>query len=186
MKKTFNLIISGYGGQGIITIAEIVIKAAMKQRYKATEAELHGLAQRGGSLDCHVRFGPVVNSPLVMRGNADLIISLEAFEALHSCYWANNKTNILINEKAFMSPLRLEQIKNKIKPLTKNIHSIDADAVVEKLTGDVIATNIFMLGYAVKKNLLPLKKEIVWQAIKERLHKRFWEENRKVFEAAFK
>lgn len=186
MKKTFNLIITGYGGQGILTLAEIIAKAALKQGYEAKEAELHGLAQRGGSLDCHVRFGKTIYSPLVMRGNADLIISLEALEALRACYWASKKTALVINSKAFNSPLSLKQITSKIKPITANIYSVDADPIVKKLTGDITASNVFMLGYAIQKNLLPLKKEFVWKAITERLHKRFWQENKKVFEEAFK
>jgi indolepyruvate ferredoxin oxidoreductase beta subunit len=186
MKKTFNLIISGYGGQGIITIAEIIAKAAMSEGYEAKESELHGLAQRGGSLDCHVRFGEKVYSPLVGRGNADLIISLEALEALRSCYWANEKTAILVNSKAFNSPLSLDQIMAKIKQFTSKIYTIDADKIVEKMTGDITMVNTFILGYALKYGLLPLKKEGVWKAIAERIRPQFIDINKKVFDEAFK
>lgn len=186
MTKTFNLIITGYGGQGIITIAEIIAKAAMIEGFEAKESELHGLAQRGGSLDCHVRFGKEVHSPLVERGNADLIVSLEALEALRACYWANKDTNFLINSKTFNSPWTLDQIIAKIKQFTSKIYTVDADSIVQKMTGDITMVNTFILGYALKHNLLPLKKETVWQAIKERLHERFWEENKKVFEEAFR
>ena len=94
-EKTFNLIVTGYGGQGVLTITKIITTAAMLQGYDVKEAELHGLAQRGGSLDCHVRFGSKVYSPIVPRGKADLIISLESLEALRACYWANENTDIL-------------------------------------------------------------------------------------------
>jgi len=184
--KTFNTIISGYGGQGVLMIAEIIANAALRRGYDVKEAELHGLAQRGGSLECHVRFGKKVYSPLVMRGNADLIISLETLEALRACYWANKDTDILLNKKTFNTPFSAEQLVAKIKKVTKKISIVDADAAVEKLTGDIISANIFMLGLAVKKGLLPLKKEDVWKAIAEKVRPQFLEENKKVFTAAFK
>lgn len=184
--KTFNLIITGYGGQGVLTLTEIITKAALKQGYEAKEAELHGLAQRGGSLDCHVRFGKDVQSPLVMRGKADLIISLEALEALRACYWANKKTIILTNSKVFRCSTKLKSILNRIKKVSKSVYSIDADKIVRETTKDTMMVNIFMLGYAIKKGFLPLKKEIVWQSLEERIRKRFLEQNKKVFEAAFK
>jgi indolepyruvate ferredoxin oxidoreductase beta subunit len=186
MKKTFSLIITGYGGQGVLAIAEIIARAAQKQGHESKESELHGLAQRGGSLDCHIRFGEKIYSPIVERGSADLIISLEALEALRACYWASKNTNFLVNAKTFNSPWNLDQITAKIKRFTSNIQLIDADSIVQKLTKDIVAANIFMLGSAIKKGLLPLKKEIVWQEIKARLHERFWDENEKVFEEAFR
>lgn len=184
--KTFNLIITGYGGQGILTLADIIAKAAILQGYNVKEAELHGLAQRGGSLNCHVRFGKKISSPLVIKGNADLIISLEAVEALRACYWANKKTKILTNSKVLRINMDLKQVSNKIKKISKNLHSVDADKIVEKITKDITMVNIFMLGYAVNKGLLPLKKEFVWKAIKGRIRKRFLEQNKEVFEEGFR
>lgn len=184
--KTFNLIISGYGGQGVLMIADVIANAAMKQGFDVKEAELHGLAQRGGSLECHVRFGRKIDSPVIMQGNADLIIALEACEALRACYWANENTNILLNKKTFNMPFSPEQLLLKIKKITKKIQTADADTIVEKLTNDITNVNIYMLGLAVKKGLLPLKKENVWKAISEKTHERFLPENKKVFEAAFK
>jgi len=185
MKKEFNLIIVGYGGQGILTLAEIISKAALKQGYEVKQAELHGLAQRGGSLQCHVRFGKEIDSPLVRKGNADLMISLEALEALRACYFANKKTNILTNSKVFRFPFNLKLIFNKIKKYTKNLYNVDADKIVKDLTGDIRDVNTYILGYSLKKKLLPLKKELVWKTLKERINKRFIKENKKVFESAF-
>lgn len=184
--KNFNLIVTGYGGQGILTLAEIISKSALKQNLEVKQAELHGLAQRGGSLNCHVRFGKNICSSLVRRANADLIISLEALEALRACYWASEKTIILTNSKVFRSPVNLKQILDKIKGFTKNLYVVDADDIVKKIIGDTTMVNTFMLGYAIKKNLLPIKKEIAWQSLKERIRERFLEENKKIFEKAFR
>ena len=167
-------------------MAEIISNAALKQGYDVKEAELHGLAQRGGSLECHIRLGKKISSPLITRGKADLIIALEATEALRACYWANKKTVILTNSKIFRINTNLKRILNKIKGITKNLHVVNADEIVKKITRDITAVNIFMLSYALSRGLLPIKKEFVWKAIEEKIRKRFLEENKKVFEEAVK
>lgn len=182
-KMNFNIIVVGYGGQGVLTLAEIIAKAAFKQGYEVKQAELHGLAQRGGSLQCHIRFGKDVFSPLIRKGNADLIISLEALEALRACYFANEKTKILVNSKIFNFPIDLDSTLNKIKEYTKNMYIVDADNIVRRITGDITSVNTFILAYSLKKNLLPLKKDIIWQTLTEKIRKEFLEENKKVFEA---
>ncbi|MCX8194102.1 MAG: indolepyruvate oxidoreductase subunit beta [Candidatus Pacearchaeota archaeon] len=185
-EKEFNLIVAGYGGQGILTIAEIIARAAFKQGYDVKQSELHGLAQRGGALDCHVRFGKKIYSPIVMKSGANLIIALEALEALRACYWANSDTTIILNSKTFRSSLTLTKILREIKKITKKVYIVDADNIVKKATGSITGANIFLLGYALKKKVLPLKKEAVWQAIKEKIKPQFLEENKKVFEIAIK
>src|SRR3972149_789828 len=87
--KTFNLILTGYGGQGVITLAKLVTAAAQKQSFQVLESELHGLAQRGGSLQCQIRFGEVVFSPQVADNDADLIIGMDFIEAVRAKNWAN-------------------------------------------------------------------------------------------------
>ena len=75
MKNNFNIIISGIGGQGIITLTRILAEAALLQGLDVKTSELHGLSQRGGSVETHIRFGRNIFSPLVRQGSADLIIS---------------------------------------------------------------------------------------------------------------
>lgn len=182
MKNAFNLIIVGYGGQGILTATEIVTGACLKEEYDVTETELHGLAQRGGSLDCHIRFGKKILSPLISRGEADLIIAFEALEALRACYYANQNTTVILNSKVFRSASNLKDIVAKIGKITKKIHVIDADKIVRTDTGAITGTNIFLLGCALGKKALPLKKESILQSIKENIRPRFLEENTRLFE----
>ncbi|MGB9609246.1 MAG: indolepyruvate oxidoreductase subunit beta [Patescibacteria group bacterium] len=190
--KTFNLILAGYGGQGVLTIAEILAKAAILEGYDVKQAELHGLAQRGGSLECHLRFGKKVNSPLVRRADADLIISLELLEALRVCYYARkNKTIILTNAKIFSPyPLEPEKIKaekiiSDLKKFVKVLKLVKADELIQKVTKDTAMINTLMLGFALAKKFLPLKKESVFQALVERIRPQFLEDNKKIFEIAF-
>lgn len=191
--KVFNLIINGYGGQGVLTIAEILAKAAILQGYDVKQAELHGLSQRGGSLECHLRFGEKVNSPLIRRANADLIISLELLEALRACYYANkNKTIIIANARIFnpypFEPQRItaEKITSDIKKFAKILKLVKADELIQEITKDTAMINTLMLGFASAEEFLPLKKELILKAMAERLRPQFLADNQKIFQIAFK
>ena len=82
--KTFNIILSGVGGQGIITLLQILAEAAFVEKYDVKTSELHGLSQRGGSVVAHLRFGEKIFSPLIKATEADLILSLEISEAVRA------------------------------------------------------------------------------------------------------
>ncbi|MFH1392724.1 MAG: 2-oxoacid:acceptor oxidoreductase family protein [bacterium] len=76
MHKNLNIIICGIGGQGVIILTRILANAALLENYDVKTSELHGLAQRGGSVETHVRFGKKIYSPLIMPNQVDLIIDL--------------------------------------------------------------------------------------------------------------
>ena len=125
-KKDFNIIISGTGGQGIITLLKILAEAALIGGYDVRTSELHGLSQRGGSVQTHIRFGQKVLSPLIFQGQADLIISLEKSEALRVADFANKKTKFLINDKfiSYFKGPNEKQVSNKIKKLWGKLYLI--------------------------------------------------------------
>jgi indolepyruvate ferredoxin oxidoreductase, beta subunit len=190
-KKIFNIIITGYGGQGVLTLAEILANAAQLNGYDVKQAELHGLAQRGGSLECHLRFGEKIYSPLVTQADADLVIGLELLETLRACYWANkNKTIILTNDKYFNpDPCAKnndedKKIKKEIENFSHQSHLILIDQILEKNNLNSSLINTFMLGVLVKENILPIKKEFIWQAISEKIKPQFLPNNEKAFNLA--
>jgi indolepyruvate ferredoxin oxidoreductase beta subunit len=76
----YNILFCGTGGQGILLASELCALAAMNSGYHVKKSEVHGMAQRGGSVDSHVRFGPVVYSPVIMPGEADFLICFHAGE----------------------------------------------------------------------------------------------------------
>ena len=189
MNKTFNLVITGYGGQGVLTMAEIITKAALLSGYNVKQAELHGLAQRGGALECHLRFGEKVYSPLVPRTEADLIICLDLLEALRACYYANKKKTVVLTNSQIFSPFpfepeRIEEKKliTEIKKFAKILEFIDASKVIK----DTAMINTLMLGYALAKKFLPIKKNNSLAAMKEKIRPIYWEENLKIFEIPFR
>jgi len=77
-----NIILTGVGGQGILMASEIISEAAVQVGYDVKKSEIHGMAQRGGSVNSHVRFGEKIYSPLVMKGDCDLLLAFEKLEAL--------------------------------------------------------------------------------------------------------
>lgn len=187
MDKTFNLIINGVGGQGVITLLSLVDQAALIEGYDIKSSELHGLSQRGGSVETHVRFGKKVYSPLVANGKADLIISLEMLEALRETAKSGKQTVFLINDfvSPFQGSLSKEEIKKHFSELKNKTYVVPAsDICKEKLQNEVVST-IYLLGYAVSKNLIPLKKESVIEAIKQIVPEKYRELNINAFNLAW-
>ena len=194
--KEFNVIVAGVGGQGAITLMRIIAEAALKQGYDVKTSELHGLAQRGGSVPCQIRFGDKIYSPLVMQGEAHLIIAMEPVEALRACYFASkeNKTIFLVNSYNII-PLSvpilkmkypsLKEIKENLQDFSRQVIMLNAAEKVKKITGNIVMSNTYLLGYAVSKGLLPLKKEHLLKTMEEIVPKKYLEDNKKVFELAF-
>jgi indolepyruvate ferredoxin oxidoreductase beta subunit len=181
MKKDFNLVIVGVGGQGQITLLRILEEAALFENLDFKGSELHGLSQRGGSVEVHFRMGKNVFSPLVSQGDADLILALEMQEAPRSLYYASSKTQFLLNKSIIPIPgeevLKEDQILNSLKDFTKKIEIIEASKICkEKFQKEVLA-GVYLLGYAQKKKFLPLKKESLEEGIKRVVPEKYLNEN---------
>ena len=190
MNKNFNIVIVGTGGQGLITLNKILAVAATKEGFDVKTSELHGLSQRGGSVETHIRFGKKIFSPLVKEGGADLVISLESQEAFRACYYGSNeKTIFLINDYIVPIPTdekKSESLKNtgEIKKFSKKILLVPATKIVEKEFQNSVLAGIYLLGVAVSKKLIPLKIETVVKAIKEVVSPKYLNLNQKAFELA--
>lgn len=195
--KEFNMVVAGVGGQGALTLATIIAEAAMKEGYDVRTTELHGLAQRGGSIPIHIRFGEKMYTPLVLEGEADLIIALEPLEALRSSYFGSKKhktTFVIDNYK--IPPITvsafgekypsMDEIVNHIKPFSEKVMILNASEIVEKETGSVLTSNIFILGYVVAKGILPIKEKFVLEAIRENVPEKYFELNKNIFESGMK
>lgn len=150
MEKIVNILIAGIGGQGIITMGRILVESANLGGVKALVSETHGLAQRGGAVNVHVRIGNVM-APLIPKGGADYLVGLEATEALRNLEYANKNTVVIVNEmveravlpKAKM--LSLEEILERIRKVSKNVITIDAKKLAIE-AGNAKAMNAVMIG----------------------------------------
>lgn len=188
--EQFNMMIVGTGGQGLITLLQIISEAAVSEGYNVRTSELHGLSQRGGSVEVHIRFGKKIYSPMVARGKAALILGLEEQEILNGVYFANQKTNFLINQFVIPIPLRKPlseaEILNQLKKISKNIHLVQAEKICQEKLGNSVVSGIYLISFAAFKGLIPLKPLSIQKAIKKLIPEKYLELNLKAFELAKK
>ncbi|MEM5883178.1 MAG: indolepyruvate oxidoreductase subunit beta [Candidatus Aenigmatarchaeota archaeon] len=194
--KEFNLVIAGIGGQGSLTLALTIAEAALIEGYDVKTSELHGLSQRGGSIPCHVRFGKKIYSSIVKVGKADLIIGLEPLEALRACvYGSKGKTVFLIDSERIIpiSSSALsekypsnEEIKKILKEFSSEVFFVDASKTLKKEYGNATGANIFMLGIASCSNLIPLKRESLFEGIRRVIPEKYFGMNKEIFELGCK
>lgn len=192
--KEFNVVVIGVGGQGLLTLAGIISEAALKQDYDIKMSELHGLSQRGGSVPCQIRFGEKIYSSLIKPGYADLIIALEPLEALRAAKFSSSKKTTIIMNTHKTPPVSVlvvgekypsvKDVKKRLKSFTKKIIDVDATDKAIKETGTPVTANIYMLGIVNARNLIPIKREILLEAIKENVPPKYFEMNKKIFELA--
>ena len=174
----FDVMLTGVGGEGVLTAGVIIARAANLEGYYVRGVQLHGLAQRGGTIPTFVRFGTQdeISSPGVMQGNADLILAFEPLEAVRAIFYARKeKTRFLINSRPYVpiytNILRvpyptIEEIVKKIKPFAKEIHVFDAHGVAKDELGKTIFGNTILIGVAAGMRLLPLKEKNLREAIR--------------------
>lgn len=161
-----NIILAGVGGQGILTIAAVLDTAALESGLNLKQSEVHGMSQRGGAVQSHVRISDTeIHSDLIPQGKADIIISVEPMEALRYLPFLKKDGYLVTDSNPFENipdyP-NMEELYNEIKLLPNNI-LIDAKKIAKDL-GNSKATNIVLLGAA--SSLLPLDEASLVQAIK--------------------
>ena len=98
-KNIYNILFCGIGGQGVLTASEICGYAAILDGYNAKKSEIHGMAQRGGSIIAHVRIGEKVQAPLIETGKADIILGFEMLEAARVLPMLNKNGTVIVNTK---------------------------------------------------------------------------------------
>jgi len=187
--KTFNVVVSGTGGQGLLTVLDVLSEAAVIQGFDIKTSELHGLSQRGGSVNVHIRMGKKVYSPLVPLGSAHLILSLELLETLRTANYANSKTVFSANcySLPFMGIISEKEIKKKINKLLKGKkHIISAAEICKRELGKDVVAGIYLLSYASHNKLIPIKPELILKAIKKVIPPRYLDLNIKALNLAKK
>ena len=188
MKEKISIVLAGVGGQGVITAANILGKAAVKAKVNVFVSEVHGMAQRGGAVDCAVRLGNV-SGPLVPTGTADAIISMEPSEALRNIHMSNKKT-IIITDITSVIPFTVatgeseypdvEDIFKEISTYSK-LYKIDATKIAQD-SGAIITKNIVMLGALAALDILPFKSDILLETILENVPPKYKDINKKAFQ----
>jgi len=192
MRNTYKIYLIGVGGQGTVKASTIVGEAAMKKGLNVVMSEVHGMAQRGGTVVTELKFGEV-HSPLIEEGAADLLIAFEPTEALRSLNKINRESLVIVNSAPIVPftvslgiseypelSLVFEELKAKIK----NLVVIDAQKVAKE-AGNIISENMVLLGAAVATPNFPVDKELIIQSMKENLPPQSVEVNLRAFERGF-
>src|SRR5665648_1020923 len=192
-KNIYKIHLIGIGGQGTVKASTIVGEAAMKKGLNVVMSEVHGMAQRGGTVVTELKIGEA-QSPLIEEGAADLLIAFEPTEALRSFDKINSESFVIVNSSPvvpFTVSLgiseypELSSVFEELKTKIKNLLIIDAQKIAKE-AGSIISGNMVLLGAAVAIPNFPVDKKLIIQSIKENLPPKSVEMNLKAFELGFK
>ncbi|MCK5883155.1 MAG: indolepyruvate oxidoreductase subunit beta [Bacteriovoracaceae bacterium] len=167
-EKVFTIVVAGVGGQGAITVAQLVLGAAWKAGYHTIQSEVHGMSQRGGSVNAQILFSKApVTSPILLEGSGDVLLGIEPLETLRylplmseDALVASSMTPV-INMAGYPD---VDQVIAEVKKV-EGIITVDTDAVAKELENRH-AGNVVLLGVASKK--MPFSDEIWEQVFTER------------------
>lgn len=184
MSDVKNILFVGVGGQGIILASRILSKGLIDAGYDVKMSEVHGMAQRGGSVTTQIRYGKKVYSPIIGIGQADIIVSFEKMEAMRWIEYLKPNGKMVVNNYAIPpAPVlsgKVEYPKGIIEDLENKVHTIRIDAAQEAIKLKNIKTlNIIMLGALIKAMDI---NEIDWEGvIKEEVKEKFIDINIEAF-----
>ena len=147
-----DIILAGVGGQGILSISTIIGEAAVQKGLYLKQAEVHGMSQRGGEVQSHLRISDKpIHSDLIQKGKAHLIISIEPLESLRYLSYLNPEGWLITNTNPFINIPNypdIQKVLSEIKALPNHV-MLDADKIAKEL-GSALAMNMVMLGAASK------------------------------------
>jgi indolepyruvate ferredoxin oxidoreductase, beta subunit len=182
-----NIFLAGVGGQGTLLASEVLCGAFLLEGYDVKKSEVHGMAQRGGAVTTHVRYGPKVHSPLIEPGTADLLVAFEKMEALRFLHYLREGGTVVANAQEIHPPPVAtgqarypERVAERLRAVTPRVFLVDALAAALSLH-EVRAVNVVMLGAA--SHALPLGEEAYVEALRAGLPERIREVNLMAFRA---
>ena len=183
MKK--DIILSGVGGQGILSIATVIGKAALKEGLYMKQAEVHGMSQRGGSVVTYVKYGSEVCSPVVEKGEADIIISFEQLEAARYVSYLKKGGHIITSTQQ-IDPMPVitgaaqypANIVDTLKSLGEDVIAVDALSLAEQ-AGTSRAVNVVLMG--VISHILDFGDKVWNDALEQCVPAKVLEVNKKAF-----
>jgi len=179
--NTVNVAIAGVGGQGVLTLAEILAKATLAEGLNVRVGEIHGMAQRGGHVVCTVRIGDDASGPVIDAGAADLLVGFEPVETLREIHLVKKGGYVLMSSHiqypVAVSMGKAEYPDHKdilvsLQKFTDKIIEIDAQKIAIE-AGSPRSLNMVMFGGIIGTNLVPISKDAAMQAISEAFPKKF-------------
>ena len=174
--NTTNILVVGIGGQGVMTATEILAEAAISLGHDVKKTEVAGMAQRGGVVSSHLRFGAKVLSPQITPGEADLIVGFEAAETLRWMHYLRPGGVVLMNTARLLPPVVSGGLYDypadpvaELRARGIDVHAFDAMAIALEL-GDIRLGNTVMLG-AIADHL-PFPADVLLDSILRRFRAR--------------
>lgn len=185
MKERGNVFFCGVGGQGIILASELTSYALMKAGFDVKKSEVHGMAQRGGSVVAHLRYGKKVFSPLIEDGAADLVVAFELIEALRYVTLMSRKTRVIVNSQKIFPPSVATGRENypvgvleKLRALGVPLFPVDAFKIATSL-GEVRTVNMVLVGAL--SNFVPVEEEDFFGVISGKVPEKYFAVNKQAF-----
>ena len=185
---TQKIMIVGVGGQGTLLASRILGNVAIGEGYDVKVSEVHGMSQRGGSVVTYVKYGDKVYSPIVDRGEADIILAFELLEAYRALPYLKKGGKMIVNSQK-IDPMPVitgaakypEDIEKK---LSKDADTIVVDALAKaKEAGNIKAVNVVLIGVLAKTTDIPYEKWV--ETIKTTVPPKFLDINLKAFEIGY-
>ena len=182
-----NFLLCGVGGQGTILASDVLTQVGVQAGYDAKKAEVHGMAQRGGSVTSHVRWAEKVYSPLIAKGEVDVLVAFEKLEALRYIEFLRPGGTVVVNDHEII-PITVtsggaeypddEHIRSVLAQVTGDVRWVDGITIAEEL-GTVRVANVVLLGAL--SSLLDVPEPIWLEVIEKRVPARYVELNRSAF-----
>ncbi|MFZ5952917.1 MAG: indolepyruvate oxidoreductase subunit beta [Candidatus Rifleibacteriota bacterium] len=187
---TTNILLCGVGGQGTLLASNLLAESAMEAGFDVKKSEIHGMAQRGGSVVSHVRFGDKIAAPVIRKGECDILLAFEELEALR---WSeflkpgglviSNAQNILPMSVSAGKDKYPDKITEKLAALDIEVISVDAIGKAKEI-GNQKCLNVVLLGVLARK--IPAIEKNVWaELINRRIPQKLKELNLKAFNAGW-
>ena len=188
MTGSKNIMIVGVGGQGTLLASRILGNVIIAQGFDVKVSEVHGMSQRGGSVVTYVKYGQKVNSPIIDKGEADIILAFERLEALRALPFLKKGGKMIVNDRA-ISPMPVitgaaEYPENIIEQLKENadVISLDALELAEK-AGSIKAVNVVLIGVLARSTDISYDAWV--DTIKSTVPEKFLEINLKAFDLGY-
>lgn len=189
----YSIQIVGVGGQGVLLASMVLGNAAMEAGYDVAMSEVHGMAQRGGSVLCTLRFGDDVISPLESVGGADLLMGFEPAETCRNIGLCNEASQVVMNLDPILPSMvaagfetypEIDDIVKSLSEVTGNLHTINAtDLAID--AGKAVAANAVMIGAVAAVKGFPLSRDLLRKVLAENVPQKFVDLNLKAFDLGF-
>jgi len=187
---TRNILLCGVGGQGTLLASNLLAECAMEAGFDVKKSEIHGMAQRGGSVVSHVRFGERICSPIIRKGECDILLAFEELEALRWTEYLkpgglviSNSQNILPMSVSAGNAKYPENITETFAKISAEVTSVDAIGKAREL-GNQKCLNVVLLGVLARR-VTEIKPEIWPEMIKKMVPQRLQELNQKAFKTGW-